>query len=103
MLKQSLFVLIASAIVVVFVREIAYVLFFVDGVHYFITEQLAKVFAGGQIGNIIRDSIVLFLIPFIIALIPALIYWAATRTPFKYYMHVLWLSWIIMATLLVAK
>lgn len=103
MLKQSLFVLIASAIVVVFVREIGYVLFMLDGAHFFITEQLAKVFAGGQIGNVIRHSLALFIIPFVIALIPALIYWFATRTNFKYFPHILWVSWIVLATLLAAK
>lgn len=103
MLKQSLFVLLASAIVVLLLTELAYVLFFVSSMHFFIAKQLAKVFAGGMIGNIIRDSIALFIIPFIIALIPSLIYWAATRAQFKYFTPIIWVSWIILATLLVSK
>jgi len=103
MLKQSLFALVASVLVVFFIRELGYILFLIDGAHFFITEQLAKVFAGGQIGNIIRHAIALFIIPFLIALVPALIYWFATRTSFKYFPHILWVGWIILATLLVAK
>jgi hypothetical protein len=103
MLKQSLLVLLGSLLVVLLATEVAFVLKLVDQTHLLLTVALAKVFAGGTIGSIIRHTISLFLIPFFIALIPSLIYWAVTRKTFKYFMHILWIAWIILATILIVR
>lgn len=103
MLKQSLFLLLGSLLVVLLATELAFLLNFADQMHLLLASGLANVFAGGTIGSIIRHTIAFFLIPFFIALIPSLIYWAATRSAFKYFPHILWVGWIILATILVVR
>ena len=52
MLKQSLFVLLASFLVVALTLEIAFVLHFMDKLHLLLEGSLGKIFAGGTIGSL---------------------------------------------------
>ncbi len=103
MLRQSFFVLLASLIVVLLATELAFILNYMDRAHLMLAGLLAKVFAGGTVGSIIRHTIALFLIPFIIALIPALIYYLAKKSSFPYFVYVIWVCWIILATMLIVR
>lgn len=103
MLKQSLLILAASILVIFFARELNVIIVLLANAHHFVAAELGKLFANGTIGSIVRRAIALFIIPFIVALIPTLIYWAVTRTEFKYFAHIFWTAWIILAVLVVAK
>jgi len=96
MWKNLGLLLICCILAVFLVREIGYVLHYLSMGHSYISHLLSKVFAGGTIGRIIRDTAALFLIPVIVALIPTGIYWAFTRKYFKYFPHVLWACWIVL-------
>lgn len=63
--------------------------------HDWVGNVLTDVFSMGQTGNVIRNSIALLLVPFVIALIPALIYWALKRNWFPYFMQTTWIVWLI--------
>lgn len=100
MLKQSIFVIIISIIVFLFGQQISHVLHLIGSLHQQTIHFLSQIFAGGYIGLIIRHVLAVFVIPFIIALIPTGIYYAIKHKPFPFFPHVLWVSWIILETFL---
>lgn len=63
--------------------------------HDWIGNLLTDVFSMGQTGNMIRNCIALLLVPFVVALIPSVIYWGAKRHWFPYFMQTTWIIWLI--------
>jgi hypothetical protein len=69
--------------------------------HDWVSRILTDVFSGGQAGNIAKGFIALLTIPFLIALVPAVIYWIVRRHWFPYFMQIVWVVWLIQAGALV--
>jgi hypothetical protein len=98
-LINSLLLLLFSLDIVLFRKEIA---MFLDHTYQFlnaINHWATKIFAGDT-GRIISETLTLFIVPVLIALIPYGIYWAFKRKHFVYFPHVLWAIWIMMATVM---
>jgi hypothetical protein len=98
MLKQTSLALVASFIFVLFASEFAWATRYITVWHHYLIVFLHNIFGKTDIGHLIRDGLALFLVPFIIALIPTLIYrLVAGDFKFKYFSPILWASWLILA------
>ena len=95
MIKQIIAILLFSVLVTIGMSYAQQGLQYVIQAHDWISDLLTQVFSGGQIGNIIRNTITLLTIPVLIALIPALIYWIVKRSWFPYFIDVLWVILLI--------
>ena len=103
MFKQGLYILVASILLVVFLPQVHIFLDYIGQAHVFLSKQLSYVFAGGKIGQLIRHSVVLFLVPVIAGFIPGGIYWAVKRSTMPYQAHLIWLLWVMLATAIALK
>lgn len=70
-------------------------------VHDWISEILTEVFSDGDIGDISRQLIALLVVPVIIGLIPAVIYWIIHHSWFPYFMQFVWVIWLVQTAALV--
>jgi hypothetical protein len=101
MLKQ-LIVLILLSIGIVFAMSYAQIgVQWLLNAHDWISEVLTDVFSGGQAGNVARSFIALLSVPILAGLIPSLIYWAARRQWFPYFMEIVWVVWLVQAGALI--
>lgn len=103
MLKHVILVIILSLLAVLFMHELGYIAHYLEIAHSFIAKHLLKIFAGGTTGRIIQNTVALFIIPFVTAVIPALVYWGITRKSFLYFPYVLWAAWLILVITLAAR
>ncbi len=101
MLKHITAVVVLSILVIVGMPYVQQGLQFLLLGHEWLSDLLKDVFSGGQAGNIIRQLIALLVIPVIIALIPAVIYWLVRRSWFPWFMEVVWVVWLIQTSALV--
>lgn len=92
--------IILSILMVFLIREMHVVVRWIDIAHQWIINSLALIISGGEIARIIRLSLGLILVPLIIALIPAFIYWIFKRSWLPYYMTIVWVIWLILVTIL---
>lgn len=95
MIKQIIAILVFSILVTIGMPYAQQGLQYIILAHDWISDLLTQVFSGGQIGNIIRNTITLLTIPILIALIPALVYWIFKRSWFPYFIEILWVILLI--------
>jgi hypothetical protein len=69
--------------------------------HSYVTQLLMQLFSEGQAGNLARGLLALISIPFLIALVPTLIYWMLRRSFFPYFMEIVWAVWLVQVGALV--
>lgn len=89
-----------SIIAIFFLSEIRMVLHWISDAHTFLLDKLALVIHGGELARVIRMTLALVIVPLIIALIPAFIYWIFRRRMMPNYMAIVWMIWFILITLL---
>ncbi len=95
MLKQSLFYL-AASILIVALDEYAHLLMvYIVTFYTFILVQLTPIFSNSMYGVLIRNVVCLVFIPVIIACIPALIYRAIKGQKMPYFIEIVWVLWLI--------
>lgn len=102
MIKQVIAIVTLSAAIVLSMSHAQQGVQLLLQAHEWVSTVLMDVFSGGQTGNLLRGSIALLSIPLIVGLIPALIYWAARRQWFPYFMHTVWAVWLVQIGALVA-
>lgn len=101
MLKQLLILIILSlGIILAMPYAQLGVQWLLEG-HDWVSKILTDVFSGGQAGNLAKGFIALLAIPFLVGLVPALIYWFARRHWFPYFMEIVWIVWLVQAGALV--
>ena len=100
MVKQSSFLLLSSILCVLFVTQFGFFLHGVTKVHDVLAHGLAIIFSGSHIGLFIKETLSLLIIPVVIALIPGGIYWVVKRKSMPYLMVLVWVAWIMLATVL---
>lgn len=106
MLKQILSILgiiLLSIIIVLTMLYVQQALQFVISIHEWISELLVDVFSGGETGNLIRKSIALLALPLLVGFIPAIVYLVFKRQWFANFMTVVWVVWLIQASVLVIQ
>ena len=69
--------------------------------HDWIAQVLLQIFSGGEAGNIIRQLIAMLAVPLLVAFIPTVIFWLAKRRLFPYFMHVVWVVWLLQTTAMI--
>lgn len=95
LLKQILILIAVSLVVVIFQSEVAAVLGLFAKVHHWIAGVLTNIFTTGKLGNIIRNSIALFVFPFFLAGVVSLVYWAIKRSRMPHFMLTFWILWLV--------
>lgn len=98
MLKQIIFLIVVSLLAIFFMRDVSVCLVYLGKAHHYLTKELAVVFAGGAVGMMIRQVVVLVVIPVIVGLIPGSIYWVIKRKRMPYLFHIIWIVWLILMT-----
>jgi hypothetical protein len=96
MIKKSLIYLLLSILVVLFAKYVHLAIVYIDMIYVYIMLQLASIFSINETGLLIRNVLVLALIPTLIAGIPALIYYVIKKQTMPYFMEIVWLLWLIL-------
>ena len=95
-----LVLIILSILAVFFLPEVRIVLHWIADAHQFLLDKLALLIHGDHTAKIVRLTLALVLVPLIIALIPAFIYWLFKRRMMPNYMAVVWVIWFGLVTIL---
>lgn len=95
-----LILIILSLLAVFLIPEIRIILHWIIDAHHFLLAKLAIIITGDHIGKILRTTLALVLVPFILALVPAFIYWLFKRRTMPNYMAVVWVVWSVLVTIL---
>lgn len=90
-----------SFILLIFIPHAKYLLQCLDGLHSLLNSKLSYIFNTSPFGNTTQETICLLLIPFIIAALPAAIFWLFKRKLMPYFYHVVWGIWIVLFTSLI--
>lgn len=98
-LVSVLILVILSILAVFFIPEVRILLHWIADAHRFLLDKLALLIAGGEIARVVRTTLALVIIPFIIALIPAFFYWLFKRRMMPNYMAVVWVIWFVLLTI----
>ncbi|SRR5579883_737793 len=96
--------LIALSILVVLGMPIAQkCVMFLVWAHDGVAQLLVDVFSGGTVGSLIRQVIALLVVPLIVGLIPALIFFIAKRRWMPYFLLIVWILWLVQTSALVIQ
>jgi len=99
-LISILILILLSVLAVFFIPEVRIILHGIADAHHFLLDKLALLIKGDYAAKIIRTTLALVLIPLILALIPAFIYWLFKRRMMPNYMAVVWVIWFVLITIL---
>ncbi len=95
MLKKTIVLIAVSTIVIFSMSYAQQAVQLLLEAHNWISQLLTDVFSGGEAGNIARGLIALLCIPFLVGLAPTIVYWAAKRHVFPYFMDIVWIVWLV--------
>ena len=98
MLKNVFFLLALSLLGILFIKEVVLGLHYVSLYHHYAARLLSDIFTGDHLGRVIRETLALFIIPFLVGAIPGLIYWLVMHKIMPYMYHVMWLIWVMLLT-----
>ncbi len=97
MLKQSFIYLVLSLLIILFATYAKIFFVYVNLLYVYLDNMLMPLFGSSFIGEVIRDMLTLVLTPFLLAGIPALIYWLIKRKKMPYFLELIWLLWLVLA------
>ena len=103
MYKHIIYLLVLSVIVLFTIPYCNTGLHALLTVHSFIVNELGKIFAGGEIGHMIKNVVSVLIIPFGIGLIIFLIHWLFKRGHMPLLPNIIWALWFILMTAIVMK
>jgi hypothetical protein len=101
MIKQIIAIIALSILTILTMLYAQEALQAIVSAHNWVSDTLTSVFSGGSAGNLIRQLLALLAIPLLIALIPAIIFWIVKRSWFPYFMHIVWVIWLVQTAALV--
>ena len=102
MFKHIIIIILLSIVVLLAMPHAQLILRGLLSAHDVVAEVLRKVFAGDDIGNLIRELIALLAIPVLIGLVPVLIFWLIRRQWFPYFVYFVWFTWLVQTAALIA-
>jgi hypothetical protein len=102
MLKHITIIILLSVLVLLAMPQAQLILQTLLAGHDWIAETLKQVFSVGQIGNLIRESIALLAIPFLVGLVPTGVFWLIKRRWFPYFIYFVWFTWLVQTAALIA-
>lgn len=100
MLKTFLGLIALSILVVLFKAQFAELIHAIASLHNMISDKLAGLLTGFSAGALVAHLLSLVLIPIIVALIPAFIYWIIYRSEMPHWLVVVWVIWVMLATII---
>ncbi len=95
MMKQSAIYLILSILVVFFAKYVYLVLMSIDSFYSVINTKLTPLFNQGGLSRTLQKTVLLVIIPILVALIPTLIYRLIEGKNMPYFLPLIWCLWII--------
>lgn len=98
-----LLLIVLSVLVIFFTKEIQIVLHWIAQAHDFLLNKLVLLINGDKTAKLIQLSLSLIIIPLVLALIPAFIYWIFKRRMMRDYLAVVWVIWFILVTIVTYK
>ena len=101
MLLNLIVLFLLNLFVIFGLRHLQPLILFLVTAHDWVSQLLLPLFPGSEIGLEGRHLFSLLVLPFVFATFPALIYWLAKRRFFPYFMHVLWVTWLVQTTAIV--
>lgn len=103
MVKNIIAIIALSVFIILFTAYTQTGLNALMSAYQWISELLTQVFSGGKAGNLIRQQIAILCLPFLVALVPTLIYWFTRRKWFPYFMQIVWVIWLVEITMIVIQ
>lgn len=100
MLKTFLGLIVLSILVILFKSQFADVLHWVASMHNLLSDKLVSLFSSSSAGVLVAHLLSLVIIPIIIALIPAFVYWLIYRSEMPNWLAVVWVVWVMLATII---
>lgn len=101
MLKNFIVLILLSLGVVFGTKHIHPFLLVLVSAHDWIAQLLLQVFSGGEIGSAVRNLLSLIILPLFIGAIPAIVYWFSKHRQFPYFMHIVWIMWLVQTTAII--
>lgn len=95
MINKLIALIIISILVVFFPHYAETVMGWIIQSHRMIVEFLTSIFSDGQIGRIIQGFLGTIIMPIIIGIVIALLYWLIRRRFFPYFVFVVWTIWLL--------
>lgn len=95
MLKQSLFYLLLSIVIVIFAAYIHLLIIYIDLAYTYVSIKLAPVFSLSPVGVMARNVFTLVVIPVLLAGIPALIYRLIKGKHMPWFIPLVWFFWLV--------
>jgi len=99
--RHFLMLVIFSLLAVFFTTQLHFVVTSLWHLYTVILHIFDQLLNGFHYGHLIAQAIVLILLPLIICLLPAFIYWLITRRHISYFFILSWSIWLILVTILV--
>lgn len=100
MLKTFLGLIVLSILVILFKAQFADLLHMVASLHNMASEKFAELFSGSSAGLLVAHLLSLVVIPIVIALIPAFVYWIIYRSEMPHWLVLVWVIWVMLATVI---
>jgi hypothetical protein len=102
MIKQIGLFILFSILAAIFLHQLHYLLSLITLAYHALYKMMGWVFSNDSLGTIIRQSVVFILVPVVVAFISSLIYKLIKKTglPHPYFMLIMWVSWVMLITLL---
>lgn len=95
MLKQTIFYLALSILVVVFARYFALGIIHIDHIYTWLNLKISTVFSNSFMGLTVQQIIVLMALPIVVAGVPALTYKVVKGGTMPYFLNVVWFVWLV--------
>lgn len=104
MLRQGLIYLLLSILIVVFSRYAHLLIVYIDMFFTYVNLKLTPIFSQTGWGLVIRKTIVLIIIPIVLATIPSVIYKLIKGQEMPHYFAIVWVLWtiIVLSDILIA-
>lgn len=97
MIKQLLLLIIFSIVIVFFQSQASIVLHGLVMVHSKLLSLLSMVFSSDSAGHMIKDVVAMLLVPLLVGIIVACIFWMAKRSAtLQHTMLTIWIVWVVM-------
>lgn len=96
--RNYILLLIVSVIAVFFYDQVKFILLGLAHAQYAIAGGLGSIIAGGKVGYVIRQTIALFIIPFIVGVFFWIFCYFAKRKVPMVTIVIMWVIWIAMLT-----
>lgn len=95
MIKQLVMYFLLSILVIVFAKYVHWFIVYIDLAYTYINIKIAPVFNYSSLGSMIRQVVVLVLLPILMVTIPAVIYRLVKGKNMPHLIPITWIIWLI--------